>query len=279
MLHPFDGRMRRYRFGPTEEPGSGISRRVLDGAKTYSFNSLGYRGEEFDPDSPVKLFVCGCSYTFGDGLELEESWPFLFKERLAKQHGLPASSVNLMNFSEGGASNDYITRILITQSARVRPDMMVAAFTNMRRFELIDETVAFPFGSWGMDVYLEKYSQTGHAHMAKNGEFVFLGTDENQEKLRMIKNVLLLQYFCRSRDIPFIFLFMESLVRNDLPSALSIPTTQPLYEEIDLDLLVPIERAMKVDLAADEIHPGPRSQELMAEAAWKTYRARYAESM
>ena len=261
--------MLRYRFA---SEGEGATRRAeFEGGvtKTYVFNSLGYRGEEFDPEAPVKLFVCGCSYTFGAGLDLEETWSHLFREKLADHHGLPATSVNLVNLAEAGASNDYITRTLIEQSSRVRPDVIAAGFTHMNRFELFDETRAVNFGSWAMNE--EKLGE-----MARLGEFTFLGTDEIQEKIRTIKNVLLLQYFCRSREIPFVFFFFESLRRDDLPTALSIPTTKRLFDEIDFDSLVPIEPATKVDRAADGSHPGPRSQELLAEAAWQTFRARYA---
>jgi hypothetical protein len=268
MLHPYSGRMQKYRFA---SEGKGATRHAdFDGdTKTYVFNSLGYRGDEFDPEAPVKLFVCGCSYTFGAGLDLEETWAYHFRQKLAEHHGLPAHSVNLINFAEGGASNDYITRTLIEQSARVRPDAIVAGFTHMNRFELLDKARAVGFGSWAIDE--EKLGD-----MAKLGQFQFLGTDESQEKVRMIRNVLLLQYFCRSRDIPFVFFFFESLQRADLPAALSIPTTQRLFDEIDFELLVPIEPAIRVDRASDGSHPGPRSQELLAEAAWQTFRARYA---
>jgi hypothetical protein len=276
MLYPYKGSRRSEHFGPA---GKGAYSRDIYGAdesksKTYSFNSLGFRGEEFDPDAPVKLFVCGCSMTFGTGLNLEESWPFLFKQKLAQQRGLAESAVNLVNFSQGGASNDYITRTLIEQSSRVRPDVIVAGFTHMSRFELLDETTAFHFQA----ALLEGYAHAGgkYAEMGKLGEFLFLGTDEIQAKVRQIKNVLLLQYFCRSRDIPLVFFFLESLNRSDLPSALSVPSAQPLFEEIDFDSLAPVQPATWIDLAADRLHPGPRSQELMAEAARKTFRARYA---
>jgi hypothetical protein len=226
-----------------------------------------------DPASPLKLFVCGCSFTLGTGLDIEESWAFLFKERLAEQRGLPASSVNLMNFSQGGASNDYIARTLIEQSARVRPEVIVAGFTQMNRFELLDETTAFYF----QPSQLEKYVRAGGklAELGRLGEFLYLGTDETLEKIRMIKNMLLLQYFCQREGIQFVFFLFESLMRDDLPAALSTPMTQPLFEEIDFDLRIPIERATKVDHAIDEFHPGPRSQVLMAEAAVQTFQARY----
>jgi hypothetical protein len=274
MLHPYKGTRRDEHLGP--EGKDGHSRTYDDGGSntnTYCFNSLGFRGEEFDPDAPIKLFVCGCSLTFGIGLELEQSWAFLFKQKLAEHRDLAPSQVNLLNFSEAGASNDYITRTLIEQSARVRPDLVIAGFSQMHRFELVDESMSFRFNP----LMLQEYASAGgkFAEMAKHAEFLYLGTDEIQRKMRMIKNVLLLQCFCQSRDIPFIFLFFESLMRTDLPSALSTPMTRSLYEEIDFDQLVPLTPATKVDRASDGRHPGPRSQELIADAAWKTLQARY----
>jgi hypothetical protein len=276
MLLPYRGSRKSEHLGPD---GRASHTRDTYGndqskTKTYHFNSLGFRGEELDPDSPLKLYVCGCSFSFGTGLDIEESWAFRFKEKLAERRGLPVSSVNLLNFSQGGASNDYISRTLIEQSARVRPDVIVAGFTQMNRFELLDETTAFYF----QPSQLEKYAAAGgkRAELGKLGEFLYLGTDENLEKIRMIKNMLLLQYFCRREDIPFVFFMFESLMREDLPAALSTPLTQPLFDEVDFDLLVPIEPGTKVDHAIDEFHPGPRSQGLMAEAAMQTFQARYA---
>jgi len=271
MLHPYSGARRREHFGPD---GTGSYSSTTYGfdesnTKTYRFNSLGFRGEEFDPDAPVKLFVSGCSNTFGVGVDLEESWPFLFKQKLAEQRDLPAPSVNLMNFSQGGASNDYVTRTLLEQSAQARPDVIVAGFTHMRRFELLDETTGFHIGA----IKLEELEQAGgrYAELKRRAEFLILGSDEIQQKVQMIKNVLLLQYFCRSRDIPLVFFFFEQWQREDLPGALSVPSTEALYEQIEFGGFVPIERALRVDRAADGLHPGPRSQEVLAEAAWTTF--------
>jgi hypothetical protein len=266
MLHPYKGWRQDEHFGRTAYNS------FAGDKSTYDFNALGFRGEEFDAEAQVKLFVCGCSFTFGIGVELEESWPFLLKQRLAAHRDLAASSVNLLNFSEAGASNDYIARTLIEQSTRVRPDLIVAGFTQTLRFELLDEEMTFRFNP----PVLQKYASAGgkFAEMAKRMEFVFLGTDEIQEKVRTIKNMLLLQYFSQSRSIPFIFLGFWG---KDLASLLSTPMTRPLYEEIDHDLVVPLSDIISatVDRAADGLHAGPRSQELIAAAAWRIFEERY----
>ena len=271
MLHPYSGARRREHFGPDGVGSYSSTAYGFDESdtKTYHFNSLGFRGEEFDPDAPVKLFVSGCSNTFGVGVDLEESWPFLFKQKLAEERGVPSSAVSLMNFSQGGASNDYVTRTLVEQGGRARPDVVIAGFTHMRRFELFDETTAFHIGA----IKLEELERAGgkHAELKRRAEFLILGTDEIHQKVQMIKNVLLLQYFCRSLDIPLVFFFFEQWQREDLPDALAAPATQPLFDQIDFSGFVPIERAMRVDRAADGLHPGPRSQEVLADAAWTAF--------
>jgi hypothetical protein len=267
MLHPYKGWRQDEHFGRTAYNS------FEQDTSTYSFNSLGFRGEDFDAEAQVKLFVCGDSFTFGIGVELEESWPFLLKQRLAAHRDLGASSVNLLNFSEAGASNDYTARTLIEQSARVRPDLIVAGFTQMVRFELLDEEMTFRFNP----PVLEKYASAGgkFAEMAKRMEFVFLGTDKIQQKMRTIKNMLLLQYFSQSRGIPFIFLYFWG--ENNLAGVLSTPMTRPLYEEIDQTFVVPLHRrTTQVDGAADRAHPGPRSQEVIAAAAWRIFEERYS---
>jgi hypothetical protein len=265
-LHPYRG---RWRPDVTEPEGSDTHRSVAIGrddasTKVYRLNSLGYRGEEFDPEASLKLFVCGCSNTFGLGVELEESWPFLFKQKLAQQRGLPESSVNLMNFAEIGASNDYISRTLIEQSARVRPDLIVAAFTYWNRFELLDRAQSVGYGPWRVE-------QDVPDDLTKRAKYLLLGTDTSQEKIRLIRNVLLLQYFCQNKDIPFVFLFVQPLARSDLFAALA-----PLFEEADLASSTSIAPyILTVDRAVDGTHPGPRAHGLVAEAAWRTFCVRY----
>ena len=165
MLYPYNGARRREHLGPEGTGSHTVANYGLDESSevTYRFNSLGFRGEEFDPDAPVKLFVSGCSNTFGVGVEFEESWPFLFKQKLAEQRGVPESSVNLMNFAQGGASNDYVTRTLVEQSSRVRPDVILAGFTHMHRFELFEDATAFHMGA----IKLEELEREGYVDLKR----------------------------------------------------------------------------------------------------------------
>src|SRR4051812_27827148 len=115
MLHPFIG----YRAG--EHFGTGAPRILTkydtdqSGTKTYRFNSLGFRGEEFNPDARKHIFCCGCSYLVGVGLDYEETVLSHFKRAYANAWRLREQDVNLLNFSMASASNDYIARTLVSQ--------------------------------------------------------------------------------------------------------------------------------------------------------------------
>jgi len=91
----------------------------------YEFNSLGFRGEEYNQFAKKNIFVGGCSWTFGVGLNVKDTWPFKFKKKVASMYKLKYKDVNLMNFAVAAASNDYIVRVLLEQSVRVKPDLII----------------------------------------------------------------------------------------------------------------------------------------------------------
>ena len=69
-------------------------------AITYKINSQGFRCDEFD-DSPC-LVALGCSYTFGVGLPIEDTWPMLVGRALG---------LKVFNLSWPGQGSDYCFRM------------------------------------------------------------------------------------------------------------------------------------------------------------------------
>ena len=81
--------------------------------KLYEYNSLGFRGEELNINVKKKIFVAGCSHTFGTGLNLEETWPQKFKEMLAKKENweLAVYPMEGHGFREASSWHDEYRRI------------------------------------------------------------------------------------------------------------------------------------------------------------------------
>jgi hypothetical protein len=82
----------------------GFSRRMLDGSFLVRTHALGYRIARIDSDTAVRqhgILGVGCSFTFGDGVEAEQTFTY----RLGELLGLPSYNYGVCSFS-------YVSAIL-----------------------------------------------------------------------------------------------------------------------------------------------------------------------
>ncbi|MCF8532021.1 MAG: hypothetical protein K9G48_03375 [Reyranella sp.] len=218
----------------------------------YCFNSLGYRGEEFDSTARLKVFVAGCSYTFGLGVEHDQTWPALLKLQLAAKLEVPIDQTNLQNFSQIGASNGYIARTIIRQCERVRPNLAVIAFTHRERTEYLAPGVTRNLGLWDLD-YPEDWAAPAMRY------FSLHNTESGH--LDLLKNMLLVQWAMTRRRIPYLMLWMNRTTADQAPIS-DLPPLRQLREMIDptrLSLRCLLEPEINVDSTLVERHPGPKS--------------------
>ena len=275
MLKAYSGSNTREHFGGTGRPHERSTYGTdKSGTKSYRFNSLGFRGEEHDAGAAVTIFVCGCSNAFGTGLNLEETWVHRFKIGYAETHGLDPGEVNVLNFSQGGASNDYITRTLLTQCTQVRPDLVIAQFAPMYRAEgFVDgQPYCIGFGCsptlsgygrllgvpWGTKktVLRRMWQATGHLRRYSS-EGGFADT---------MRNILLLQFYCRDAGIPCVMTWsghenLDSPAYRDNPALVSLIALVDHSCFCDFAIRDP---DILIDYAADANHPGPATNALFA---------------
>ena len=254
------------------------------GSKVYRFNSLGFRGEEFEQLAKRNVFLCGCSYAFGVGLNQEETFANLFKERYASTHGCGLDEVNLLNFSQGGASNDYIARTLLTQAARIRPDLVVGLLTHPNRTEFFlgepgDRVRVWGIGPWVAHGAVGAREVGGERREEltpeEEAQLYYLYYSDELGFSNALRNLLLLQHYCASRAIPCVLAWLG---RSSLDERRfrEHPVLGGLIELIDVERLCPSSFAdsdVFVDRAADGEHPGPRSNEIYAGRVFATYQA------
>lgn len=287
MLLPYSGTRTREHFSTGRSPHTRSTYgRDLSERKTYAFNSLGFRGEEFRSDAARKLYVCGCSYTFGVGLDLEESWPYLFRGDYARRAGLDERDVCLMNFSQGGASNAYIVRTLISQAAAHKPDLLIAHLTYYRRCEYYllleggDESTQY-MGAAQIAPHMvarwwERRAQVksmpapsrslGRMLIEWANRYYRHTFDDLRALAETIYLALLLQSFCRERGIDYLICWLNREALS--PTLLDHPALGPMVQLLDRERLRFCHLADPkyfVDRAADDAHPGPRSNALFAE--------------
>jgi len=113
------------------------------GLCTYTYNSLGFRGDE-PTKKGFKIMSIGCSYTEGVGVNDNETWPAQFAK-------LVPNGVDL-NFGCAGRSNDYIVRCLHTYYDLIKPDLVLIFYTIFHRKEYYTETASvepfMPTSTW-----------------------------------------------------------------------------------------------------------------------------------
>lgn len=211
---------------------------------SYQFNSLGYRGEEYNPEAKRHIFACGCSYTYGMGIKWHQTFPYVFKERLAAKEQLPLDQVNLLNFAQQAASNDYIARTVISQCSRVAPDLLLILFTSKERFEFVDNRRIGNVGPW---LYNEESLNYYRFYSEEIG------------MINMLKNMLLVQQFCRLKNIPCLMsVFFYGEFSN--PAFIENPIIGTLMAELNWDYITPFSLVdYRCDIGRMCHHPGPLS--------------------
>lgn len=255
----------------------------FSGTKTYRLNSLGYRGEEFREDAKRSLFFCGCSNTFGTGLNQDEIWINHFAEAYAADEGLTLDDLNVMNFSEDGGSNDYIARTLITQCTDVKPDLAVAAFTVLPRLEYFDsdaDRYTHRLGPWLLsdmhpetdDPDAKRYYQAMLPALRERENDTTWELAKNLYQLyscdmfsmNLARNALLFQYFCIAENIDYLIVFMPIKKGKH-------PIEKPFWKLLDTSRVFHLTMDMVVDITVDGIHGGAETHKNLGNAAWKHY--------
>jgi len=162
------------------------------GKVLYRFNEYGFRETNCDLEKPV-TFVCGCSNTFGVGLNYEDTWAYKL-------------GLNHLNFSQGGASNAYIARTLIMQSEKYKPELIIAHFSYIDRIDYL--VVDKPYSSVAIGKWvLEDKNHKGITGWANN--YYSHYSDIDGTYLTLI-NMLLLQSYCQLNNIPLILMCVDT---------------------------------------------------------------------
>lgn len=220
----------------------------VDGDWRYHFNSKGFRGDEYDTNADFSLAIFGCSVGVGEAVRWEQSWGSQLRDRIAASRGL--KKVTCLNFSQSGASNDYITRTAIRQCAAAKPSLLVAYFTYAARKEIVEGAEIHGWGSWNADSCDLFRSQ--------------LGCYTKEEAIvNTLKNIALLQMYCVEKEIPHFFILQEidKIFRDNQADHAVLGD---YFRLIDWRRFAEF-RMEWLDSGRDNRHPGPQSHRAFAD--------------
>ena len=208
--------------------------------KGYETNSLGYRCPEFRPlpDGGKNVVVLGCSHTFGEGLEENETWV----SQVAKESN---KILRWWNLGQPGASADLMIRILYGTERVLFPKIIVACWPAYSRRERLDKNIQ---------------NLTSDNHFLKT-------ENEYTDKNNFLKNVFFLEKFAEKNGAKTFHSFSENTqeLDNNL-QVLKDSTIKNCWPEWDRHHLPDAKREhiTTPSLARDGIHYGKEHHQIFA---------------
>jgi hypothetical protein len=213
---------------------------------SYRHNAHGYRGDEFTATAKHRILVCGCSYAYGLAVNEEDTFYAEMKRHLG-------DDCVVWNFGSPGKSNEYINRMVNLAMNVLKPTVCLINFTYTGRREL--------FNHEGNYVHYLRQSKD----LSRYRDII-----EIQDKLsngfadlanfytcyKSIKNCML------ANKTPWLFSWNEN-------SILEIPEVR--------DDPARVEFFNKVDIARDNMHPGPKSHKKLGQLYVKKYHDLYGK--
>jgi hypothetical protein len=88
------------------------------GSFQYTYNSDGYRCDEFDLPSQLRILFLGCSFTEGIGLPIEATWAYQLLQKIRVKTG---KDIPFWSLAVGGAGIDTMASHLYQYIDRLRP--------------------------------------------------------------------------------------------------------------------------------------------------------------
>jgi hypothetical protein len=188
---------------------------------TYCFNNFGYRDVNWDESTIQNSIWCfGDSQTVGVGVPGEQTWPSM----LQRLTGIPTINIGI-----AGASNDTISRLIVSCLNLYKPRAICCLLTAPNRREIINN-------QYSCTVFPQFLKIINNSDVDLFDQYL-TQVDETADSINRDKNILLIQSVCKNKNTPL------SLVDfNQNPGTLC-----------------------QTDLAYDNMHIGPKLHNSIAE--------------
>lgn len=165
---------------------------------TYTFNSEGFRCDEFTNDP--SFITLGCSNTVGIGLPIECTWPHIISEKIG---------LKCFNLGIGGSSSDTAFRLGYHYINKIKPKIVFFLRPYGPRLEIINKHANTPlisYGNWNINF-----------HKLNTNDYLYhYIQDDNNFLLNREKNTLAIKLLCLELNIKFIAIDAEKTPKLDL---------------------------------------------------------------
>jgi len=209
----------------------------------YESNSYGYRCPEFSPlpDGGKNVVVLGCSHTYGEGLEQEETWVHLLSEKCSP-------SLRWWNLGYPGASADFMMRVLYGTQKILFPKIIICC--------------------WPMSLRRERYNE--HPTFLYSNSQELKTENEWTDRNNFLKNVFLIEKFADHNKAKTFHCFAEEI--NAIANKKEVYTDHTLRScWPEWDSRTKRDLHPEPDLARDGKHYGVRHQHNFADLLYKSW--------
>jgi len=219
-------------------------------AAGYKTNSFGYRCPEFRPlpDGGKNVVVLGCSHTFGEGLEENETWA----SQVAKHSN---KILRWWNLGQPGASADLMIRILYGTEKVLFPKIIIACWPAWSRREILDQI---------------PQNLTSNNSLLKT-------ENNNTDRNNFLKNMFFLEKFAEKTGAKTFHCFAEDIyeVDNNL-QVLKNHTIKNCWPEWDRHHLPEAKRDIIItpSLAQDGVHYGIEHHKVFARVFLERFKSK-----
>jgi len=198
----------------------------------YKFNNYGFRCDDFDhwEKHPLRVVFTGCSYSEGVGLSLENTWPKIIHKNLCDDFGL----MPFWNLSAAASGLDHIVKYLYHYGDMLHPQIVICYLPNIERRE-----------RWVGDYFTANTPTPMYDKLNKTflkEEFISYQTE---------KDFVMLNLLLEKLDSYMIF---HPAVNDIDISYMNLLNIQQIDFNADI-----MYHDTKLDVARDNMHPGPRS--------------------
>ena len=198
---------------------------------TYKFNNNGFRCDEFNLESDLRIVFLGCSITEGIGVNQNEIWANIFLEKLKSKFN---TFIPYWNLSLAGCGLDALLRAYYNYFILLQPHYVIAYFPCYRK-----------------EIYDQRTKEIVSLNIHEPQHFISESLDENIISYETSKNFLFLQLLLEKYNTKLFWNTWEDL--KFYPNKIN-----KFNSSIDWD-----------QKARDKMHPGPFAHKKFAEDVWK----------
>lgn len=197
----------------------------LDKKIKYQFDSLGFR-KKIKNDYQNDILFLGCSFTFGLGINYQDSFTNIVADSLA---------MNNVNWSIPGSSNDTAFRLCQQYLEKKSPSMVILISPSPYRLELFSD-----YNGESQSHNITSHLRQGDPHLGNNVECPIEFFDERFALLNREKNMLAIEMLCSKNKIKFLQMNAQDMTYIDFGRDLAHPgvrSNQLLADKILKDLI------------------------------------------